>query len=76
MLQTHGPGAACGYAMEEGKVYVVYGDDDPQPINICDFAPLPAYAARKEIAYFDKASRLPPLSLPREDLRSPQDTTR
>lgn len=73
VLQTHGPSSTCGYAMQEGKVYVVYADSDPQQIAICDFAPIPAYAAKEAIRCFDRASRLPPLSLPREDLEPPNE---
>lgn len=73
VLQTHGPSSTCGYAMQEGKVYVVYADSDPQQIAVCDFAPIPASAAKEAIRCFDRASRLPPLSLPREDLEPPNE---
>jgi hypothetical protein len=72
VLTTQGGGASCGYVMEEGRAYVVYANADRQSITTCDFVPIPAYAAAQAIAYFDKASRLPPLSLPRGDLEVPR----
>lgn len=68
---TQGGSSTCGYSMEEGKVYVVYADTDPQEIAICDFAPIPSYYAKEMIRAFDRARRLPALSLPAEDLKPP-----
>jgi hypothetical protein len=75
-LETQGQGSMCGYVMEKGKAYVVYADAEIQPIGICEFAPIPAHAARQEIARFDRMTELAPLALPREDLEPPAGSTK
>jgi hypothetical protein len=72
VLETKSGGTStCGYAMQQGKVYVVYADDERQEIDICRFAPIPAGYAKDIIKGLDRSKRLAPLSLSAADLSLP-----
>ena len=51
--------SGCGYTLRKGQYILMYAQEDPQTISICDLYPLDVCQAQRDIAVLDRYRRFP-----------------